>query len=141
MLAVVFVLIFIWILIAAFVGEEDSGELALRITLIVIFLFIFTQTWCPFFERNYRLCILALITIGLIVKILAELILDTDGTMSTAVTPLVTFVVFNVSTFYVLILNVVHLIIFFIRWYIYIINTSHEEGSEIGTMLTANTII
>lgn len=102
---------------------------------------IYCLTWSPLFENNYRLCLLLVIGFTMAFKIAAESFSRNDGTMTTALTPPLTFVVFNFSTFYILILNSVHLVSFCIRWSYEIAVHSSLPITEIVTMVIANIVI
>ena len=66
---------------------------------------------------------------------------EADGSMATALVSIVTFVIFNASTYYVFIENICHLVVFFARWYWYILDNSMADWTEKITMMSAYTVL
>ena len=71
-------------------------------------LLIFGVSYSRLFEKNYRSIMIFLIVVGLTAKIFVEVIEEEPGILVTALTPLLTLVILNVSSLVIAALNVLH---------------------------------
>ncbi|CAG9334297.1 unnamed protein product [Blepharisma stoltei] len=104
------------------------------VVLIGICIFTKTQT----FRKHCEFYILTITFLGLLAKFINESMLMNDGSMSTAIVPIALFILFNVSTYKMFILNLLFLIMYFIRITIYIV-TSVDPGT--GWMVIINYLV
>ena len=112
--------VLVWVFLEKYVNQADTSIIVARIALDIIVLLVFLFTWLNYFKLHYRNFLIILLGIGFFTKIISEIITLTDGSMSTALVSVVTFVIVNPSTYYVFIENLIHLIVFLARWYYFI---------------------
>jgi len=67
------------------------------------------------FMKNYHTSMLLAMAAALIGNSLYTIVFEKDGSVTTALTPVMTFVLFNISTYKLFILNVIHLIVYLLR--------------------------
>lgn len=127
---VMFWIFFIFLLVAVVTDMQttDRGAVysGLRITLLVIMFCICIFAHTRQFVRHYELVILTVVVGGMAAKIASDLMLSNDGSMSTAVVPIITFVLFNISTFKLIVLNGIFMVVYLIR--LIIMLSSTEES-------------
>lgn len=86
-----------------------------RITVVIIFFAFIIFVHTKPFVRHYESTVLAVLVIGLVIKIGLEIINQNDGSMTTAIVPILTFVLFSVSTYKVFTISIIFLIIYLFR--------------------------
>lgn len=100
----------------------------LRIAVLALMLCVCVFAHFRFFQQHYEATILIVVVGGMAMKIASDLILGNDGSMSTAVVPIVTFVLFNISTYKLLVLNCVFMVVYMIRL---VVQLESEENSKL----------
>lgn len=105
----------IWTMSDIIVNYDDIGMVVLRIGVTIIFICVVIYSWTKFFFSQYEISIISIILAALIAKFGLEVMNQNDGSMSQAIVPILTFVLFNVSTYKVLIINMIFNICYIIR--------------------------
>ena len=102
--------------------------------MVILVLFLVILTHIKSFEMNYNCWLLMIIISALTAKLLFELAYGTDGSMNTAITPILVFVIFNIGSLVILLINLVHLCLYLIRVIIFYALQDSEHSSEVTTL-------
>ena len=105
----------VWSIADIAVSEHDKVIILLRIiTIFLVFLVtVFSRT--DYFKHHYENIMLIIIVGSMAGKLVLETIAMNDASMSTAMVPILTFVLFRVSTYKVFVANVVFLVCYLVR--------------------------
>lgn len=118
MFVVVFIFNLIWTIADLISTAQSEIYIAARIVIVVVFGFVVVFTYTHHFAKYYETCILTILIVGLAAKILSELYAQNDGSMSTALVPIITFVLFNVSSYKILIINIIFMAFYLLRVFV-----------------------
>ena len=129
--------VFLVFLLAAVVSDMETTDRStvytgLRIALLVAMFCICLFAHTRLFTKHYELIILVLVVGGMAAKIASDLMLSNDGSMSTAVVPIITFVLFNISTFKLIVLNSLFMVVYLIK---IIVTLSNSESSVLDLII------
>ena len=105
----------LWTIAGLSTSTTTPIMMAIRIFLIGLLLALVGFTWTKSFILWYEPFIILSIIIGISAKIGLEIVNQNDGSMSSALIPILTFVLFSVSTYKVFIINLIFIFIYLIR--------------------------
>lgn len=105
----------IWTIADLSTSSKTQAMMTIRIFLIGLLLLLVLFTWTKAFIKWYEPFIIISIITGIGTKIALEIANGNDGSMSTALIPILTFVLFNISTYKVFVINIISLIIYLVR--------------------------
>ncbi|CAG9311321.1 unnamed protein product [Blepharisma stoltei] len=111
---ILFILNLIWT-ISDIVQGSTNSMIAIRIGVVIVFFGFIIFVHTRLFVRYYEPVVLAVLVVGLVIKVSLEIINQNDGSMTTALVPILTFVLFSVSTYKVFLINILFLMIYLIR--------------------------
>ena len=110
-------------------AKEYTGfRIALVVTMFCICLFVHTRC----FIRHYEPVIIFVIIGGMASKIASDLMLSNDGSMSTAVVPIITFMLFNICTFKLITLNCIFMVVYLVKL---AVTQSNSESSKLDLVI------
>lgn len=105
----------LWTIADLSTSTKTVFMMAIRIFLIALLGGLVGFTWTKAFIRWYEHFIIIVIIFAISAKIALEIYNQNDGSMSSALIPILTFVLFNVSTYKVFIINIISIIVYLIR--------------------------
>ena len=105
----------IWTVVDLVTVEHSLYYLAFRIGLAVLLLVIVLLAHTKLFTVNFELSFIMLAAAGLLIKAGSEFVYDNDGSMSTAVAPVLIFVLFTLSTYKLVFVVFTFLLVYIIR--------------------------
>lgn len=105
----------VWTISDVVANYDNIGVVVLRIGVTIILAMIVIYSRTKFFLSQYEISIIFIILAGLIAKFGLEVMSQNDGSMSQGIVPILTFVLFNVSTYKVLIINLIFNVFYIIR--------------------------
>lgn len=109
------------------INEYSAGLIASKIAAILLCVCMALLVYTRLFVVYYEISILLFVFIGLLGKFVSEVYVNNDGSMSTALIPLATFILFNVGTYKMFVLNIVFLVGYLIRILLKYKNESDTE--------------
>ncbi|OMJ75568.1 hypothetical protein SteCoe_25265 [Stentor coeruleus] len=115
MLIIIFVSNLIWTIYDLASNYNSPFIFALRILSVCFTLFMVIFIYTPFFLRHYDIIITLAIILSLLIKAIVEFISTNDDSISTAVSPVLVFVVFSVSTYKIIFIWAGFLLVYLIR--------------------------
>ena len=123
-----------------FLSASIEDDFWLRVGSIILVVLLLGLIWTEFFKKHYEGCILFIIASVLGCKFLLELFTQNDASMSTAMVPIATFIIFNVNTLQVFVVNLFFLLLYFIRvfWVFY---RDHSEKDLLMLMLNYGVLL
>lgn len=80
---------------------------------VVFLVAVFCRT--RWFKVHYELCVLTIVGVGIFVKIINDILSESDGSMSVALIPILAFILFNLSTYKVFIMLVLAITMYLLR--------------------------
>ena len=122
----------IWTVSDMQTNSRSSLYTGLRIAALALMLCVCVFAHFPLFQKYYEATILIVIIGGMTLKTASDLILSNDGSMSTALVPIVTFVLFNISTFKLIGLNGVFMVVYLIRL---VVQLETQEDSSLDLVI------
>ncbi|CAG9325909.1 unnamed protein product [Blepharisma stoltei] len=128
-----FILSLIWTVYDIAQGSTNS-MIAIRAGVVVVFFGFIIFVHSKLFVRYYEPIVLAVLVVGLVIKVALEFINQNDGSMTTALVPILTFVLFSVSTYKVFLINILFLLIYLIRVLAHYSSSLDAVGMEIISM-------
>ena len=126
----------LWVVVDMVLNSRESGYTALRLVAVVGLFTLCVLSHTRVFAAYYETLILIVIVGGMSLKIASDWMLTNDGAMSTALVPIITFVLFNVSTFKLVILNSLFLLAYIIKVTIDL-SSNHTASREFWVILTS----
>lgn len=105
----------IWTLADLASTSQEVSYIVIRLVVFVLFIAVAIFAHTSYFRNHYEPIILIIIVCGMMAKFLNEILFSIDGSMSTALIPIMTFVLFNISSYKLLICNVFFLVLYLIR--------------------------
>ncbi|OMJ73757.1 hypothetical protein SteCoe_27502 [Stentor coeruleus] len=113
-LGFLWLLVILWTIFGALIMGASMNYILARIIISAACSLMLFLLWTEHFMKNYRFYILLLIFIALFTKFALEISFSRTSILATALVPSVTFLILNVSWFYILILNILNIILFII---------------------------
>ena len=92
-------------------GTYIAGRVAVSCVVFLVAMFCRTR-W---FKLHYELCVLTIVGVGVFVKIINDILSESDGSMSVALIPILAFILFNLSTYKVFLMLVVAVTMYLVR--------------------------
>ena len=114
-----------------YVASPNSTLIGLRTVEFVFIIMSLCTIHSRHFRAYYEVCLIAIIVGCLTVKTAEEIVQDMDGSMSSALVFIITFIMFNVSTYKMIVVNVLFLITYLVR-----VSSSYSvPGQSINTLV------
>ena len=92
-----------------------AGRVAVIVALFVVVMF----SRLKWFQTHYELCVFVIVSVGVFVKIINDILSTSDGSASTALIPILAFILFNLSTYKVFILLSAAICLYLLRVSVY----------------------
>ena len=125
-------LMIIWTVADLTATQQETSYIIIRIVVFVLFFAVALFAHTAYFKNHYEPIILIIIICGMMAKFLNEVFFAIDGSMSSALIPIVTFIGFNISSYKLLICNVFFLVLYLIRVSVhYFLNIGGNEAAVI----------
>ena len=105
----------VWYAFDLATGDRTAIKVAQRVVVIVVLFPVVMAARTKWFVRHYELCVLTLVGIGVFIKLINDIISSNDGSMSTALIPILAFILFSLSTYKVFIMLTVAIAMYLIR--------------------------
>lgn len=130
------ILLLLWTAIETAITSPALEYTIVRVISSVVFVLCLLYTLTNSYKRNYQKMTLLGILAILIVKFAIEAGFAREGGLSAAITPIVTFVFFNVGFIETVLVNMFHIVLFLITMSLFVFSSSDEDysGSE-GTVI------
>lgn len=105
----------IWTIVDLVLVDHESSYIGLRASLAVVLLVVVILAHTRLFTSYFEMSIVMIAAIGLLVKVGSEFVYNNDGSMSTAIAPIILFVLFGVSTYKLIFILFAFLLVYMIR--------------------------
>ena len=105
----------LWTIADLSTSTKTPTMMAIRILLIILLAILVGFTWTKTFIRWYEPTIIVVIIFSIGAKLALEIVNSNDGSMSSACIPILTFVLFSISTYKVFIINLIFIFAYLIR--------------------------
>ena len=92
-----------------------AGRVAVMIALFGVVMF----SRIRWFQTHYELCVFVIVGVGVFVKVINDILSSSDGSASTALIPILAFILFNLSTYKVFLMLSVALCMYLLRVSVY----------------------
>jgi len=105
----------VWTVVDLVLVDHDTDYIVVRVALAVLLLIVVFLAHTRLFTSYFELSIVVIAAVGLLIKVGSEFLYNNDGSMSTAVAPIILFVLFGVSTYKLIFVLFSFLLVYMIR--------------------------
>ena len=117
----------LWTAVDMSTTTRSAGYTAIRLLAVASLFLLCIVSHTRLFSRYYGTIILGVVSGGMGLKVGSDWMLDNDGAMSTAIVPIITFVLFNVGTFQLAALNGLFFLAYMVKL---IVSLSDRQGGR-----------
>ena len=124
-----YLFVIIWYAFDLSTGDRTTIKIIQRVVIIIVLFPVVLLTRTRWFVRHYELCVMTIVGIGIFIKLINDILSSSDGSMSTALLPILAFILFNLSTYKVFIMLTVAMGMYLIRVSVYY--SGEMDGLEV----------
>jgi len=110
----------VWTIVDLTTSSPTPMYISIRVILAAVFFITVLYIHTPWFIRYFEVSVLVFVVCGLAAKNVSDVVLETDSSMSTAIAPIIIFVLFNFSTYKLVLLNLVSLLVYLVRTAVFV---------------------